>query len=84
MASIPSARSKATDQKYLSLAEYKKAYRRESRKWLRSCEESALKVGAYFYGPLFVRRLKAQAKREGISPLEKLCRLERAAKGRGK
>ncbi len=74
----PSAHAKRTDQMYMSLSEYKKLaglsqFRGEFRQDLRIvCGDFEGRCGKKA-----LNRLKAQAKREGISPLEKLCRLER-------
>ena len=75
---IPSAQSKRMDQKFMSLPEYRELdCLKQLRASLKTQAEETLFKFQTIAGDKALKRLKAQAKREGISPLEKLCRLER-------
>ena len=76
-----SAHAKRTDQKYMSLPEYKGLKNlRSLRHDLKTKTWGILCGFGAIAGTKALARLKAQAKREGISPLEKLCRLDRLSR----
>ena len=80
-----SAHSKRTDQKYMSLLEYHDLGNlTEFRHDFKAKTKGILGGFKIFNGTKALNRLNAQAKREGISPLEKLCRLERKARALSK
>ncbi len=77
----PSAHAKRTDQMYMSLPEFKELdCLKEVHALVKLWGGAILDDFESYAGPKALKRLKNQAKRDGISPLEKLCRLYRLSR----
>lgn len=78
---MPSKRSKATDQKYISLAEFRKTkgLKKAVKKELRDGEHYALSMLAEKFGPRLVNRVRASAKRQKLSVCGLLAKLSAKA-----
>ena len=78
---MPSKRSKATDQKYISVAEFRKikGLRAQVRTELKENEGDTLASLREKFTPQLVNRIRASAKRQKITPCELLQKLLRKA-----